>query len=283
LIAPDGTRVLLTVAANGSATGNLGVLAGKQLNGIWKLEIKDGKKKNTGALNSWLITATWGAALNAAGATSADSAAASIASADLFSTARTVLDLWSASGVLSADQFARLQSVEFEVVDLPGSMLGFATWDKISIDVNAAGFGWFVDAAPTFDTTLGSAAVDGMDLLSVIGHELGHLLGEIHGEGLMGGTLDAGMRTFSLFDSDHATGHSAVTGDTFNIADVSTALRRLDTLSFDRWTGGSSSLGFDLSLNTGGSLFSSFTPMSFSLGRASGSSIFDEDGEEELG
>jgi hypothetical protein len=30
-------------------------------------------------------------------------------------------------------------------------------------------------------------------------------------------------------------------------------------------------------------LFSSFTPMSFSLGRASGSSIFDEDGEEELG
>ncbi|HUG09383.1 MAG TPA: cadherin-like domain-containing protein, partial [Opitutaceae bacterium] len=281
LIAPDGTRVLLTVAANGSATGNLGILAGKSLNGLWKLEIKDGKKKNTGTLNSWSITATWGAALHAADAASADIAAASVSSFDVSSTARTVLDLWSTSGALSADQFARLQSVEFEIVDLPGSMLGFATWEKISIDVNAAGFGWFVDAAPSFDTSLGSTAVIGMDLLSVIGHELGHLLGEIHSDGLMGEMLDAGMRTFSLSDSDHATGHSTGTGDSFNVADVSSTLRRLDSLSFDGWIGGSNSLGSGLTLNTGVSLLGSFRSLGF--GRVSGFSIFDEDGDEALG
>jgi hypothetical protein len=192
-----------------------------------------------------------------------------------------VLDLWSASGLLSADQFARLQSVEFEVTDLPGSMLGFATWDKISIDLNAAGFGWFVDAAPTFDPSLTSTAVNGMDLLSVIGHELGHLLGEVHGDGLMGETLDAGMRTFSLLDSDHATGHSAVTGDSFNIADVASALRSLDSISFGSWMSASSSFSSGFSLDTGSSILGSFT--SLGLGRASGFSIFDEEGDEQLG
>ena len=66
---------------------------------------------------------------------------------------------------------------------------------------DAAGFGWFVDSMPVFDTTLGSGA---MDLLSAIGHEFGHLLGAGHEDGgLMVGTLAAGARTFSLLAFDH--------------------------------------------------------------------------------
>jgi hypothetical protein len=161
-------------------------------------------------------------------------------------------------------------------------MLGFATFEKISIDVNAAGFGWFVDAAPQFGATLGSQAPAGaMDLLSAIGHEFGHLLGENHGGGMMLDSLDAGMRTFSLSGFDHDSGHTAVTGDTFSIADVSSALRRLDTLSFDSWMSGTGSLGSGLSLNSGSSILGSFT--SLGLGRASGFSIFDEEGEDLLG
>jgi hypothetical protein len=228
-----------------------------------------------GTLSSWSITATWGAALNAAGATS-DAAAASVTSFDVSSTARAALDLWSASGALSADQFARLQSVEFEVTDLPGSMLGFATWNKISIDVNAAGFGWFVDASQT--DAAGTLTGGRMDLLSAIGHEFAHLLGMLHDDGLMFDTLEAGLRTFSLLDLDHHDDH--VSGG-FDIALRATALDRLGGLSFDSWMSGTGSLESGFSLNTGGSILGSFTSPGF--GRSSGFSIFDEDGDDLLG
>jgi hypothetical protein len=86
-----------------------------------------------------------------------------------------------------------LAGLDIQVVDLPGSMLGRALPGAIQIDVDAAGFGWFVDATPSdnsefvydiasdqFVSALGGSASERVDLLTVVLHELGHLLGSEH-------------------------------------------------------------------------------------------------------
>ena len=72
---------------------------------------------------------------------------------------------------------------------LPGSYLGLAQGKQISIDSNAAGHGWFVDPTPAKDeefTTpafvgqkqaIDPQALDNIDLLTVVEHELGHTVG----------------------------------------------------------------------------------------------------------
>ena len=89
--------------------------------------------------------------------------------------------------VTSAEQSEALQGISFVIVDLPGSQLGWATSDTIYIDVDAAGQGWFVDATPQSDEeyalvqgvlcAVDLPASDGVDLLTVLYHELGHTLG----------------------------------------------------------------------------------------------------------
>jgi probable HAF family extracellular repeat protein len=64
---------------------------------------------------------------------------------------------------------------------------------------NAAGWGWFVDPTPADDSEFTTPGDQGeqnrIGLLSVLGHELGHLLGYPHADsGLMGDTLAAGVR-----------------------------------------------------------------------------------------
>ncbi len=81
-------------------------------------------------------------------------------------------------------------NVHVSVADLPGATLGLATGTSIVIDVNAAGYGWFIDSTPQDDSefTVGeslrdshsasrSAAATRMDLLTVVMHELGHTAG----------------------------------------------------------------------------------------------------------
>jgi hypothetical protein len=77
----------------------------------------------------------------------------------------------------------------------------------MTVDVDAAGWGWFVDRTPRTDhefgllTEAGLLAMDGpaagrMDLLSVLAHEYGHALVLEHAEeGVMDDTLSAGLRT----------------------------------------------------------------------------------------
>jgi hypothetical protein len=91
---------------------------------------------------------------------------------------------WAAVGV----PMSMFQGVRFTIAQLPGHDLGTTFGRTISLDADAAGFGWYIDPTPTSNaafrpvsaTTLlappGSAAAGHMDLLTVIAHELGHIL-----------------------------------------------------------------------------------------------------------
>ena len=104
----------------------------------------------------------------------------------------------------------RLSGVNVVVTDLPGAQLGWAELDTIYLDYDAAGHGWFVDPTPAVDEEfqrIGSgemllasdpAAAGRIDLLTVVEHELGHVLGlddlDALAGSLMSSTLERGVR-----------------------------------------------------------------------------------------
>ena len=75
-----------------------------------------------------------------------------------------------------------LSSIQFQIVDLPGLTLGLTSEDgaRVFIDSTAAGFGWSVDVSPTPESPFARSAGQAparMDLLTVVLHEMGHVLG----------------------------------------------------------------------------------------------------------
>lgn len=110
---------------------------------------------------------------------------------------------------VSRADLAVLRNLNFQITDLPGTMLGQSVGNTIYLDANAAGHGWFIDRTPLSDTEFrlrGNQGEQGkMDLLSAVMHEMSHALGRGHSDhGLMAETLAAGARSVGTHVADAA-------------------------------------------------------------------------------
>jgi hypothetical protein len=148
-------------------------------------------------------------ALLAANQVAAPVSTPALTQSDLQPIVHAAIARWANAG-LNAAAVQKLAQVQFVVGDLPGSYLGETEGNRVYVDVNAAGNGWFVDPTPAADEEFASSgspqqlvaidpkAVDRIDLLTVVEHELGHVagLGDLDGAAndVMSGLLGTGIR-----------------------------------------------------------------------------------------
>ncbi|HEX7447299.1 MAG TPA: hypothetical protein VF306_07130, partial [Pirellulales bacterium] len=135
---------------------------------------------------------------------------------------QAAIDHWEAAG-LDPRLVALLRSVDVSIADLGNDVLAITAGNHIILSDDADGYGWFADPiapdhgdfAPTsndhvFSALAGTGAAGRFDLLTVIDHELGHVLGlpdQMRGDDLMQQLLAPGVRkTPSNADIDAASG-----------------------------------------------------------------------------
>jgi hypothetical protein len=163
-----------------------------------------------------------------AGGTAAAGHVVAITQAEVKALLPAAIDAWQAAGLDAAD-VRKLEGVPVGVANLGTSTLGLEANGAITINQTAAGYNWYVNASPgssqAFGRTgpggesvagLGSPAADDVDLLTVLEHELGHVLGladNAEAGDLMDVTLGLGVRR-----SPSAADLTAVSGATVDAA-----------------------------------------------------------------
>ncbi|WP_286789909.1 proprotein convertase P-domain-containing protein, partial [Thioclava sp. UBA3469] len=190
LIAPDGTRIELFAALDGTAidtrfddaagesitgatapygvtyrpVGDLAALEGKMSGGVWTLEIVDGAKRKTGTLESWSLTIEAAQALHAASV--AETPEGAMLDEDLLAAARAqALQEIAQELGLTAEEIAKLEAVQISIASLDGTLLGYTAEGAITLDADGAGHGWSLDGS------------EGLNLVDALKHEFGHILG----------------------------------------------------------------------------------------------------------
>jgi hypothetical protein len=113
---------------------------------------------------------------------------------------REAVSRWQAAGA-DREQLRGLGNVQVRIADLGGAYLGLAyeASRTLVLDGAASGWGWFVDPTPRDDSEFTTPGNQGeqnhMDLLTVLMHEMGHLLGlDRDAAGVMQDTLPTGTR-----------------------------------------------------------------------------------------
>jgi hypothetical protein len=139
-------------------------------------------------------------ALTAEAAATDGLAGSTLSEADLSAVVLEASEQWALALGADWNASSTLNTLQFSVADLSGSLLGMAVGNTIYIDDDAAGYGWSADTFLQTPSVSGSAvkstASGGMDLLAAVMHEIGHILGREHGsEPVMSPTLAAGQTT----------------------------------------------------------------------------------------
>jgi hypothetical protein len=144
-------------------------------------------------MDVWALTATdpgaaWLRAADASQAIQSDAVGSErLTYAALSTVVNQAIGIWSATGLTSA-QVAELRSISVEIVDLNSQGgLGVTTPERILIDDDGDGRGWSDASGPVAGE---------YDLLTVVLHEMGHVLGRQHdaGDDLMNALLRPGER-----------------------------------------------------------------------------------------
>src|SRR5207244_3371791 len=117
--------------------------------------------------NQVLITVVAGGAPMLAAAPAGTAGTASLTEQALQPVVALAIEQWRAAGV-DPQRLAALEQQVIHIADLNHGALGWTLGNETWIDRTAEGWGWSVDGSP---------AQGQMDLLTVVTHELGHVLG----------------------------------------------------------------------------------------------------------